>query len=229
MSVVSASKTHFTLYFVWYQSISIFRVGQNIFGKIPFLPDMNSEVHEQQKIANQVINPSHHSDINKFPSGRKTATKLLLCNLFQMCIKLMVLLFTYFWSQLYSKQKAKNVGLEWVGLVHCYHLALYISSWHLTLCRCTLKLSMLHVEIIYLVRNWNPIPSCGTDFYDLWVQSLVIWIHFTAVTFSQNVYGQTHSMSPSNSFKYPLSLQGNILGFVSLLKGLLCLSLPGLV
>lgn len=36
-------------------------------------------------------------------------------------------------------------------------------------------------------------------------------------------------MSPSNSFKCPLSLKGNTLGFVSLLKGLLCLSLTCLV
>lgn len=36
-------------------------------------------------------------------------------------------------------------------------------------------------------------------------------------------------MSPSNSFKYPLSLKGNTLGFFSLLKGLLCLSLTCLV
>lgn len=36
-------------------------------------------------------------------------------------------------------------------------------------------------------------------------------------------------MSPSNSFKCPLSLKGNTSGFVSLLKGLLCLSLTCLV
>lgn len=36
-------------------------------------------------------------------------------------------------------------------------------------------------------------------------------------------------MSPSNSFKCPLSLKENTLGLVSLLKGLLCLSLTCLV
>lgn len=67
-------------------------------------------------------------------------------------------------------EKVINVGLELVGLFHSYHLTLCIKTWSLTH-RCTLKLHMLHVEIASVVRNLRPIPSCGTDLYDFWVQN----------------------------------------------------------
>lgn len=51
---------------------------------------MNSEVHEREKVAKQVINSTSPSDSNKFPRRRKIALKMLLCNCFQMYINLLV-------------------------------------------------------------------------------------------------------------------------------------------
>lgn len=81
---------------------------ENIFGKIPFLPDINSKIHERQKVAKQAINPTSHPDSNKFPIRRKIALKLLLCNLFQMYIKLTVAAVCLFLETAFSKGKSKK-------------------------------------------------------------------------------------------------------------------------
>lgn len=81
---------------------------ENIFGKIQFLPGMNSKVHERQKVAKQVINPTTHPDSNKFPRRRMIALKLLLCNLFQMYIKQIVSAVCLFLEPAFSKGKSKK-------------------------------------------------------------------------------------------------------------------------
>lgn len=120
---------------------------------------MSSKVRKRQKVANHIINPTSHPDSNKFPRRRKIPLKRLLCNLFQMHIKLIVAAVCLFSEPSFSKGKSKkNIRLEWVSVAHCYHLTFYISIWHLILCTCYLKLSKIRVEIISLVKNCSPVP-----------------------------------------------------------------------
>lgn len=88
---------------------------ENIFWNIPFLPDTKLlKTHEKQKVAKQVINPTSHLDSNKFPGRNKIALKLLLCNLFQMYIKLIDSALCLFLEPTFPKRKkVKNVGLGW--------------------------------------------------------------------------------------------------------------------
>lgn len=172
-----------------------FRKMENIFWKILFFPDMNFEVYEREKVAKQVINPTSPSDGNTFPRRRKIALKMLLCNCFQMYINLLVAV-VYFCSQYSPKEKVKNLVLELISVAHCYHLTLYVSIWHLILCRCSLKLSKLHLEMVSLVRNCShtmTLTSMTFEYKAKW-----IWINFTTVTLSQSVFRQAHSASPSN-------------------------------
>lgn len=81
---------------------------ENIFGKIPFLPDMNSKVHEIQQVAKQVINLTCHAESNTFPRRRKISLKLLLCNIFQMYIKLLFAAFCLLLRTDFSKRKSKK-------------------------------------------------------------------------------------------------------------------------
>lgn len=107
MAVASASNMHFTLYLVWQESIFLEK-WKFFFWKIPFLPDMNFKAHERQKVAKQVINPTSHPDSSTFPRRRKIALKLLLCNLFHTCMKLIVAAVCLFLEPAFSKGKSKK-------------------------------------------------------------------------------------------------------------------------
>lgn len=81
---------------------------ENIFGKNPFLPDMNSKVHEIQKVAKQVLNPTCHAESDTFPRRRKIGLKLLLCNVFQMYIKRLFAVVCLLLKTDFSKGKSKK-------------------------------------------------------------------------------------------------------------------------
>lgn len=136
---------------------------------------------------------------------------MLLCNCFQMYINLLVAVVCLFLQPVFPKGKSKK------------------SRPRTDQCSPQLPFDIIHINLTFGIKLWSLASSMLKWF--LWSETAVpfhsvaltsmtfehkaqwIWINFTTITLSQSVFRQTHSVSPSNSFKCPLSLKVNTLYF----------------
>lgn len=138
-----------------------------------------------------------------------------------------------FWANFLQKKKVKNVGLDWcspqlaLSTTIIWHYVYQFDVWY----NAGTLWSSANSTLKWLLWSEPAVPFQAVALTYMIFKRKAQWFECVSpqLPFLKVYVGRPSLVSPGNSFKCPLLLKGSTSGFVSLLKGLLCLALTCLV